>query len=99
MESKFTGGLWGLIWRRVVYTLLGIITLGIATPWIICKWQRWYAENTYIDGYQLEFDGTGWQLLGREILWGFLTVITLTVYAWWVPIKYQQWLTKHTHFA
>ena len=56
-ESKFTGGLLGLIGINILQALLIMITLGFGAPWAICMKERWIAEHTYIDGQQLVFDG------------------------------------------
>ena len=98
-ESKFTGGLLGLIGINILQALLIGITLGIGAPWAICMKERWIAKHTYIDGRQLVFDGTGGQLFGTYIKWVLLTIVTLGIYAFWLEIKMKQWLVKHTHFA
>ena len=36
MESKFTGGLLGLIGVSLVTVFVTLITLGIAYPWMCC---------------------------------------------------------------
>ena len=97
MESKFTGGLLGVIGINILQGLLIIFTLGIGAPWAICMKQRWYAEHTYIDGLRLEFDGTGGQLLGKFIVWILLTIITIGIYALWISIKMHAWVVSHTH--
>lgn len=97
MESKFTGGLLGLIGINILQCLINIITLGIAAPWSVCLKERWIAKHTYIDGRQLYFDGTGLQLFGSYIKWFLLTVITLGIYGFWMGIKMKQWVVKHTH--
>lgn len=99
MESKFTGGLLGLIGISILSTLLCVITLGIGTPWAICMVERWRVKHTIIDGHQLVFDGTGGQLFGNFIKWFLLTIITLGIYGFWLSIKMQQWVTKHTHLV
>ena len=99
MESKFTGGLLGLIGVNILQFLILIFTLGIAFPWALCIKERWIAEHTYIEGRQLKFDGTGLQLFGSYIKWWFFTVITFGIYGFWLSIKMQQWVVKHTHFA
>lgn len=98
-ESKFTGGLLGLIGINILQGLLIMVTLGIGAPWAICMKERWIAKHTFIDGKQLVFDGTGGQLIGNYIKWMLLTIITLGIYAFWLEIKMKQWLVKHTHFA
>ena len=57
MESKFDGGLWGLIGNGLLCALIIILTLGICTPWAVCIKYRWYAKHTIIDGKRLTFDG------------------------------------------
>ncbi len=97
MESKFTGGLLGMIGIGILQFLLVLFTLGIGTPWAICMKERWYVDHTIIDGRQLRFDGTGGQLFGNYIKWFLLTIITIGIYGLWLTIKVKQWVTKHTH--
>ena len=99
MESKFTGGLLGLIGISLLQILLTVFTLGIAFPWAVCIKEGWIARNTIIDGRKLYFDGTGGQLFGNYIKWFLLTIVTLGIYSFWLSIKMQQWIVKHTHHA
>ena len=99
MESKFTGGLLGLIGIHILQWLLILVTLGLGAPWAICMKERWIARHTFIDGRQLTFDGTGGQLFGNYIKWFLLTLITLGIYSLWLSIKMKQWVVKHTHHA
>lgn len=96
-ESRFTGGLLGMMGTLVVMMILICCTLGIALPWAICIWQNWVATHTVIDGKQMVFDGTGGQLFGNYIKWWLLCIVTLSIYSWWLPIKFRQWATMHTH--
>lgn len=98
-ESKFTGGLLGLIGINILAGLLMTITLGLGVPWAVCMREKWIAEHTIINGHQLKFDGTGGQLFGQYIKWWLLTFITLGIYSFWLGIKMKQWTVKHTHFA
>ena len=98
-ESKFTGGLLGLIGINLLQALIIILTFGLAAPWAICMKERWIARHTIIDGCQLVFDGTGGQLFGNYIKWFLLTLITLGIYGFWLDIKMKQWITKHTHMV
>lgn len=97
MESKFTGGLLGLIGISILQCLLIFITLGIGTPWAVCIKERWIAKHTIIDGHQCRFDGTGGQLFGKYLLWILLTIITLGIYSFWLGIKMKKWVVSHTH--
>ena len=99
MNSKFTGGLLGLIFVYLGQWLLTLVTLGLGAPWAICIKERWVAKHTVIDGRRLTFDGTGGQLFGNYIVWFLLTIVTLGIYSFWLGIKMKQWVTKHTHFA
>ena len=97
-ESKFDGGLLGLIGIGILQGLLIMFTLGLAAPWAICMGERWTAKHTIIDGKRLTFDGTGAQLFGNYIKWFLLTLITFGIYGLWLNIKMKQWVVKHTHF-
>jgi uncharacterized membrane protein YjgN (DUF898 family) len=97
MESKFSGGLLGLIGVWILSTIVISLTIGLATPWMVCFKQRWVADHTTIDGKQLYFDGTGGQLFGNFIKWFLLTIITVGIYGLWLGIKMKKWVVFHTH--
>ena len=97
MESKFTGGLLGLIGISLLQGLITVISLGLALPWAVCIKEKWVAKHTIIDGRQLCFDGNGLQLFGNYIKWWFFSLITLGIYSLWAGIKMKQWVVKHTH--
>ena len=97
MESKFTGGLLGMIGIGILQAIIIVFTLGLGAPWAICLKEKWYAKHTVIDGRKLTFDGTGAQLFGNYIKWFLLTVITFGIYSFWLSIKMKQWVIKHTH--
>lgn len=99
MESKFTGGLLGMIGIGFLQVIIIVCTLGLGAPWAICLKESWYVKHTIVDGRQLTFDGTGGQLFGNYIKWLLLTIITLGIYSLWLSIKMKQWVTKHTHMA
>jgi uncharacterized membrane protein YjgN (DUF898 family) len=98
-ESKFTGGLLGLIGIRLLSVFLAIITLGLGIPWAVCYTQRWYTKHTYIDGKQLVFKGTAMGLFGQYIKWFLLTIITIGIYGFWLNIKLHQWVISNTTFT
>ncbi len=97
-ESRFEGTLLGLIGINLLTILFIVLSLGLATPWVVCFRRRWFVRKTVINGKRFIFVGTGWQFLGNFLKWVGLTIITLFIYLLWVPIRYQQWITKHTHF-
>ena len=98
MESKFDGGLLGLIGINIGTILIIMLTLGLGTPWAVCFQQNWITSHTVVDGKRLYFDGTGGQLFGNYIKWFLLTIITFGIYSFWLTIKMQQWTASHTHF-
>ena len=99
MESKFTGGLLGMIGIGLLQSFLIGITLGFGLPWAVCLKEKWYAQHTIINGKRLAFDGTGMQLFGNYIKWMLLTIITCGIYSFWLSIKMKQWVISHTHVA
>ena len=99
MDSKFSGGLLGLIGITILQSLIIGFTLGIAAPWAVCLKERWVAKHTTIDGRQVTFDGTGGQLFGNYIKWFLLSIITVGIYSLWLGINMKKWVVKHTHLA
>ncbi|MBQ7010461.1 MAG: DUF898 family protein [Clostridia bacterium] len=99
MESKFTGGLLGLIGISILQGIITGLTLGLAAPWAVCLKESWIAKHTVIDGRQVVFDGTGGQLFGNYIKWFLLTIVTLGIYSLWLGINMKRWVVKHTHLA
>ena len=99
MESKFNGGLLGLIGVSILQALISVFTLGIAVPWALCMKERWLAKHTTIDGRQLVFDGKGIQLFGMYIKWLLLSIITLGIYTLWLSLKMKAWVVSHTHMV
>jgi uncharacterized membrane protein YjgN (DUF898 family) len=99
MESKFDGGLLGLIGVNIVKFLITLLTLAIGLPWAICYKEKWITKHTVINGKRLAFNGTGGQLFGNYIKWFLLTIITIGIYGFWLNIKVKQWVVKHTYFA
>jgi len=87
-----TGGqLFGALF---VGMLLTGITLGIYTPWFMCKMARFMAQHSKIlDAQDLAvagdfaFEGTGGQLLGIVLLNGLLCSVTLGIYTPWAMVK------------
>ena len=79
-NSKFTGGIFGLIGISALASLLTICTCSIGAPWAFCMVQRWYTKHTTIDGQPLYFDGTGGQLWGKIFLW--LLVLGVGIRVW-----------------
>lgn len=97
MESKFDGGLLGLIGINILRFIIILFTFGICAPWAVCIGEKWIAKHTVIDGKRLVFNGRAMQLFGNYIKWLLLTIITFGIYSFWLSIKMKQWVVKHTH--
>ena len=69
---------------------------GLATPWAICRMERWRARNTSLNGKKTKFVGDPSALLGKFIVWLFLAVITFGIYGIWMAVKMQKWVVENT---
>lgn len=97
MNSKFSGSVLGYIGVCIVAGFLTTITLGLATPWVVCYVYSWVLGHSVIDGHKLVFKGTGAGLFGNYIKWWILSIITIGIYALWVPTKVIGWVVENTH--
>lgn len=98
-DSKFDGGLLGLIGHNILCSLIITFSLGIATPFAVCIKQNWETKHTIINGKRLMFKGKGINLLGRFVLWILLSIVTLGIYLLWVSINMKKWVIKNTDFV
>lgn len=97
-NSKFTAGAFANYFATLLVGLVSSITCGIATPWILCWYMRFIANNTFINGKQVIFDGSGGSLFGNYIKWLLLSFITFGIY-WLVAgqVNLAKWLARNTH--
>ena len=96
-ESKFYGQVISLVFLRILWTLLNVITLGIMIPWTTSWKYKYLAQRTMYSGKKVKFDGKGIQLLGRWILWELLSIVTLGIYAFFMANALKKWVVKHQH--
>ena len=97
-EFEFNEDVGSLFINVIASYLMILLTLGIATPWAICKLERWKADNTTIQGKKIKFTGEGSDLLGKFIVWYFLTLITLGIYSFWMITKMEKFKVENTVF-
>ncbi len=95
-ESVFDGTGLDLFGLSILTVILCIITLGLATPWMICKIYSWKTSHTVINGKRLTFTGMGGSLLGHWILWELLIIVTAGIYGFFVHVAIRKWALKHT---
>jgi len=77
--------------------LLLILTLGIYTPWFMCKFYRFFTDNTIIlagdsKQFQPRFQGTGGSLLKTFLLGYLLTIVTLGIYSFWLQVDLMKFI-------
>ena len=93
---KFNEDVWGYFVNAIICYFIIILTLGIATPWAVCKMQRWKADNTSLNGKKTKFIGEGSALLGKFIIWLLLTIITFGIYGIWMAVKMEKFIVENT---
>ena len=84
---------------NLVGALICLVTIGLASPWVICYRIGWDRRHTVYNGRRLAFNGTGIQLFGKWIIWFLLTIVTCGLYSFVMGLKLEQWVLSHTTFA
>ncbi len=95
MESKFSGKVLNIFLFCIWAPLLEAITLGLATPFVVCTVLRWICSNSSIGGKTYVFKGTAGGLFGRWIIWYLLTFITLGIYSFWSIRNQLRWVVEN----
>lgn len=97
-DSYFDNTVKNTIFHHLKCLLLGIVTLGLAYPWILCMKYEEKCEYTVICGKRLKFIGDPKELIGHWLLWWILIIITLGFYSLVVSVRFEQWTTANTIF-
>jgi uncharacterized membrane protein YjgN (DUF898 family) len=95
IESKFSGGVFPIFLFCISAPILLMISLGLATPFIVCTVIRWICNNSTIGGKNYRFKGTAMGLFGRWILWYILTIITIGIYGFWSTRNQIIWIIEN----
>ena len=98
-KSVFDGSGLELFLINLVGALICLVTIGLASPWVICYRIGWDRRHTIYNGRRLAFNGTGIQLFGKWIIWFLLTIVTCGLYSFVMGLKLEQWILSHTTFA
>jgi uncharacterized membrane protein YjgN (DUF898 family) len=98
-KSSFCGVTMDYVRVLILQALLLIFTLGLAMPWVICLWGKWYFDNMIIDGKQVVFAGGGKKLFWRYLAWSILTIITLGIWGFWMAVRILKWEADHIYFG
>jgi uncharacterized membrane protein YjgN (DUF898 family) len=95
---QFLGTGLGCLWLTIWTSVLTFITLGLFFPWSYSAWQRWIAQNTYVNGRRLVFTGSGGAFFLRWLLIVVLSLITFGLYAPWGYCLIKRWETDNLVF-
>ena len=98
-KSVFDGSGLELFIINLVGAFICLVTIGLASPWVICYRIGWDRRHTVYNGRRLAFNGTGIQLFGKWIVWFLLTIVTCGLYGFVMGLKLEQWILSHTTFA
>ena len=82
---RYTGTMMDLLKAMFVPALLTSLTMGIYTPWMLCRYWAFVSEHTEVNGQRgrLTFSGDGGTLLGKFIVGYILTACTCGIYGAW----------------
>ena len=97
LRSEFNGGMLGYLGISILTFLHIVCTLTIGTAWAICRFWRWQAKHTKLNGKQVVFTGKGGELFSSLVIWFLLGVITVGIFWLWMPVKLEKWRVEHTH--
>lgn len=93
--SYFDGSTLGLIGISLLFWCLIAFTLGIGTPWAVCKYHSWKSSHTVINGRRLKFVGTPGDFFKIFIKCFLLTIITCGIYSIWLYVAEEKWVAKN----
>ena len=94
--SFYDGDVGGFLGTYIVAAILIDITCGIAYPWEVVRFYKFYNSHTVIDGDRLEFHGNGGAAWGYLFLIVLLSGVTLGFYYPWGMCKFQKWIWENT---
>ena len=85
-RCSYKGTVMELFKVHIVNQILTALTLGIYTPWALCRMATFMYENTEVNGQRgrLTFTGDGATLLGTYIIGAILTSCTFGIYGAWL---------------
>lgn len=75
-----------------------LLSLGIAGPWAICKWGRFHASKSSINGKNLVFTGNAKEFLPTYLILILLMIVTAGIYGIWAGPKVMKWYWESFDF-
>lgn len=97
---EYTGTGAGLFAELIVGLLLTVCTLGLYSPWFVCRLADWIARYTRLvddrgNSVRFEFVGNGADLFGTLIVGVILTVLTFGIYSFWLSVNLTRFLLEN----
>src|SRR5882757_3212620 len=80
-----TGSGWSYAWRAGLWTLLVLLTLGLALPWSMAALERYKMRHTSYGDLRGRFEATGWELFKRG--WWLWLLAWPSVFIW-IPLPF-----------
>jgi uncharacterized membrane protein YjgN (DUF898 family) len=71
-----TGSGWSYAWRAGLWSLLSVVTAGLAMPWSQAALERYKMRHTFFGDLDARFDGTGGGLF-KQVWWLWLVTLGL----------------------
>jgi uncharacterized membrane protein YjgN (DUF898 family) len=91
-----SGSGWAYSWRACLWTLLTLLTLGLALPWRESALERYKMRHLYYGSLEGRFDGSGWGLFKRGWWLWLLSLPIITVpftYPAYKAVLWRWWLS------
>jgi uncharacterized membrane protein YjgN (DUF898 family) len=94
------GSGWAYAWRAMLWSLLTVVTLGLALPWREAALERYKMSHSYYGDVQGEFDGSPWEFFKSALHLWVAAVVTIVlfplfpfVYARFKAAEWRWWLS------
>jgi len=95
MESNFKGTAGEVFIFCLWMPILLVISLGFATPFLVCTLIRWICDKSVINGKRYKFNGTAGGLFGSWLKWSILSIITFGIYSFWAARNEIRWVVDN----
>lgn len=95
---KYEVDVWLYFVNAIASYFMMLLSLGIAGPWVICKWGRFHASKSRIDGKSLVFKGNPKEFLPSYLIILLLIIVTCGIYAIWAGPKFMKWYWENFDF-
>ena len=95
---KYEIDIWLYFVNVIACNFIILLSLGIAMPWAICKYGRFHASKSSIDGKSLVFNGNPKELLPYWLSMLLLSILTFGIYAILAGPKLIKWYWENFDF-